>query len=59
MKMKIRIDSQNEQHTRLTIFQDGGNTGQLCMNVEPAHMFIDALCENPYFIVEVDKSGLA
>ena len=32
MKIHLRIDSSNKQHTRFTIFEDGANCGQLCMN---------------------------
>jgi len=53
MMIKIRVDSENEQHIRFTIFQDGGNAGHLCMNTDAGHLFIDAIIENPYFIAEM------
>lgn len=60
MKITIRIDSTNDVHMRFTVFQDGGNCGQLCMNTKEGNMFIDALCENPYFVTEVKLAdGLA
>ena len=55
----IRIDSINPKHIRFTIFQDGGNAGQLCMESDAGDLFIDSLCESPYFNVKVIKSGLA
>ena len=43
MRIKCRIDSQNPGHTRFTVFQDGGNCGQLCMDTEAAELFFDIL----------------
>ena len=54
-KMSVRIDSSNDIHTRITVFQDGGNAGQLCMNTKEAHLFIDALESYGGFICEVYK----
>ena len=31
MKITFRIDDTNTRHTKLTVFQDGGNCGQLTM----------------------------
>lgn len=53
MRIKIRIDSVNEQHMRFTVFQDGGNAGQLCMNTNEARIFIDCLERSNSFSVEV------
>ena len=53
MRISIRIDSVNEQHMRFTIFQDGGNAGQLCMDTNAARIFIDTLYDNPNFVVEL------
>jgi len=55
----IRIDGVNIQHIRFTIFQDGGNAGQLCMESDAGDLFIDSLCESPYLNVKVINSGLA
>lgn len=54
-KINVRIDSDNDTHMRMTIFQDGGNAGQLCMNSKEGHMFIDALESYGGFICEVYK----
>jgi len=53
--IKIRIYSENEQHIRFTIFQDGGNAGSLCMNTDAGHLFIDSIIESPYFVAEIDS----
>ena len=43
MKIKCRIDSKNVKHTRFTVFQDGGNCGQLTMDTAAAELFFDIL----------------
>ena len=43
MRIKCRIDSQNPEHTRFTVFQDGGNCGQLVMDTEAAKLFFNIL----------------
>jgi hypothetical protein len=43
VRIKCRIDSQNSEHTRFTVFQDGGNCGQLTMNTAAAALFFDIL----------------
>ena len=43
MKIKCRIDSQNAKHIRFTVFQDGGNCGQLTMHTNAAELFFDIL----------------
>jgi hypothetical protein len=55
VRISIRIDSVNEQHMRFTIFQDGGNAGQLCMNTNAARIFFDTLHDNPNFVVELNS----
>jgi hypothetical protein len=43
MKIHIRFDESNEQHTRFTIFANGANCGQLCMRTDEAvhfHMIV-------------------
>ena len=39
----IRIDNVNPKHIRFTVFQDGGNAGQLCMDREAGSNFVQAL----------------
>lgn len=39
MKIHIRFDESNEQHTRFTVFVNGANAGQLCMQTEEAVTF--------------------
>jgi hypothetical protein len=39
MKIHLRADSVNETHTRITVFIDGVNCGQLCMLGEDAINF--------------------
>lgn len=39
MKIHMRFDESNAQHTRFTIFVNGANTGQLCMTTEEAVEF--------------------
>lgn len=43
MKIHLRYDSTNQAHTRLTIFVNGRNTGQLCMSPDEADWFYLAL----------------
>ena len=42
-KITIRIDNVNTKHVRFTIFQDGANTGSLCMDREAGNNFVQAL----------------
>lgn len=53
MRIRVRIDSENEQHIRFTIFQDGGNAGSLCMNTKEGNLFIDSLFNSQDYIAEV------
>jgi hypothetical protein len=53
MKITIRIDSTNSEHTHFTIFQDGGNCGQLCMNTREASIFINRLYGSTDFTTKV------
>lgn len=32
MRLHIKIDDENEVHTKITIFIDGANCGQLCLS---------------------------
>ena len=34
MRLKLRIDSVNPTHTRVTVFQDGGQAGRLCLTTQ-------------------------
>jgi hypothetical protein len=45
MKLTFRIDDTNTKHTRLTVFQDGGNCGKLCMDTHAAYGLITILEE--------------
>ena len=43
MKLHMRFDDSNAQHTRMTIFINGGNCGQLCVRTDDAvhlHMIL-------------------
>jgi hypothetical protein len=61
MRIKCRIDSQNPGHTRFTVFQDGGNCGQLVMDTEAAKLFFNTMVEgvmwggNMGFEIEIDN----
>jgi len=39
MKIHLRADCYNPRHTRITVFLDGANCGQLCMPNEDAGNF--------------------
>ena len=39
MKIHLRADSTNKEHTCFTIFIDGKNCGNLCMGTEDAQLF--------------------
>lgn len=39
MKIHLRADSTNPEHTRFTTFIDGKNCGQLCMGTKDAVTF--------------------
>ncbi len=39
MRIHLRADSANGTHTRFTVFIDGANCGQLCMNEAEACAF--------------------
>lgn len=43
MKIHLRFDNYNEQHTRLTLFTNGQNNGQLCLSPAEADWFYLAL----------------
>lgn len=43
MKVHMRFDESNQEHTRITFFIDGKNVGQLCLGTEDAvalHMIL-------------------
>lgn len=56
----IRIDSVNTKHVRFTIFQDGANTGSLCMDREAGNNFVQALLnsDNVHATLYVLKNDL-
>ncbi len=39
MKIHLKADSTNPEHTRFTVFIDGKNCGQLCMGTADARGF--------------------
>lgn len=39
MKIHLRADSTNKEHTRFTIFIDGKNCGDVCMGTREARAF--------------------
>ncbi len=41
MKLHLRADSANGEHTRFTVFMNGANCGQLTMREEEAVFFHD------------------
>lgn len=43
MKIHMRFDDSNSEHTRFTVFVNGKNCGQLCMGTEEAVTFHDIL----------------
>jgi hypothetical protein len=43
MNLHVRIDKNNPQHTTLTVFANGANTGKLVMTSVEAFAFITAL----------------
>ena len=47
MDAHIRIDSANSAHTRITLFMNGGNCDNLCMNCDEFIAFRDALRKSP------------
>ncbi len=43
MKIHLRADSTNKEHTRFIIFIDGKNCGEVCMGTQDARKFSNAL----------------
>jgi len=39
----VRIDDENPVHVRLTVFNRGGNSGQLCVNTADAELLIERI----------------
>jgi len=56
MKIHVRIDESNPTHTRMTLFLNGQNCGQLCVGTEdiPTMKRVFANGMNPY---TVDDEG--
>lgn len=50
MKLHLRADEANGVHTRFTVFMNGANCGQLCMNEEEAVFFHDIIMHSKYRI---------
>lgn len=49
MKIHLRFDASDAEHTRFTLFINGANTGQLCMTTEEAvtfHHIVQNGCSN-------------
>ena len=39
----VRIDDKNPVHVRLTVFNRGGNAGQLCVNTADAELLVERI----------------
>lgn len=48
MKFHLRADEANGTHTKITVFANGANCGQLCMNEEEALFFHDMILRSPW-----------
>ena len=36
LRLTARVETENPRHTRITVFQNGGNAGVLCIDTEHA-----------------------
>lgn len=59
MRLHLRADSANGKHTRFTVFINGANAGQLCMNEDEAIYFHDLVLHSTFKIPgdEIMTSG--
>ena len=48
MKFHLRADEANGTHTKITVFANGGNCGQLCMTEEEALFFHDTIMRSTW-----------
>ena len=48
MRVHLRADEANGTHTRVTVFMNGGNCGQLCMREEEAIFFHETFMRSKY-----------
>lgn len=46
IRWSVKLDSENPSHTRLTLFEDGGNAGRLCLTANAYPHFVDALANH-------------
>lgn len=62
MKVHLRADSADGTHTKLTVFMNGANCGQLCMKEAEASFFHDLCIRSTWasqqFGDEVYSSGI-
>ena len=47
LKLTTRLNSMNETHGRFTVFQNGGNAGQLCVDAEHAEAIVGLIAAAP------------
>lgn len=45
MKIHLRADSVTKEHTRITVFIDGKNCGDLCLGTEDARVFCNVIAD--------------
>jgi len=58
MKLHLRADEANGEHTKFTVFMNGANCGQLCMKEEEAIFFHDVvMCSTWSLKDEIITSG--
>ncbi len=59
MKLHLRADEANGEHTKVTVFMNGGNCGQLCMKEKEALFFHEILMTSTWSLPkdEIISSG--
>jgi len=60
MRVHLRADEATGEHTKFTVFMNGGNCGQLCMKEDEAIFFHHLVSLSGYriFIDEIISSGV-